>query len=192
MILRFLAVTVIASLLSACSMFQTAPKPPAPKSVQAITQWDTEGRVGIRTPNDAVSGNFNWHESPTEFSLNIYGPFGQGATKLSGVNGKKVTLAYEDKTIVGKDAASLLKQKLGWEFPVNQVTYWMRGLPYPYTPYQSKRNPKTHLLEQLQQDGWKITYKKFSKVEGLQLPQTMQVARPPYRVNLIITDWTVQ
>ena len=191
MIFRLFIVSVMACFVSACSMFQTEQKAPPPASISAMTQWDTEGRVGIRTADDAVSGNFDWHESPKDFSLRIYGPFGQGSTKLSGIDGQKVTLAYGDKEIVGRDASSLLRQKLGWEFPVNQVKYWMRGLPFPNTPYKLTQNTENNLPAEIRQDGWTVTYKKFSDVEGLQLPQTMQVSRPPYRVNLIITDWTI-
>ncbi len=187
MILRLLMISFIAYFLSACNIFQIEQE-----NINTIKQWDTKGRVSIKTPNVAVYGNFDWHESPINFSLRIYGPLGQGSTKLSGINNKKVTLTYSNKKIVGRNATSLLRKKLGWEFPVNQVKYWIRGLPYPKTPYRLTNNNKTRLPAIIRQDSWKVSYKTFSDVKGLYLPKTIQVSHPPYQVNLIITNWNIQ
>ncbi|MFD1239279.1 lipoprotein insertase outer membrane protein LolB, partial [Latilactobacillus sakei subsp. carnosus] len=102
-------------------MTPTTPKAPTPETVDAIQSWQTEGRVGIRTENDAISGNFYWDYGPDQYELNIYGPFGQGATRLQGTPNKVAQLTYDDKTVVGKNAEDLLFDELGWQFPVNQV-----------------------------------------------------------------------
>ncbi|NVK75529.1 MAG: outer membrane lipoprotein LolB [Oceanospirillaceae bacterium] len=189
---RTLYILAFTALISACSSRPTGPTTPPPESVNAITKWETSGRVGIRTKNDAISGNFNWQKDPTTFALNIVGPFGQGATNLNQSANGTVTLSYEDKVITGNDPASLLQQELGWEFPVNQVTYWIRGLAAPTSMAKVTKDPKNQLPEKIEQDGWTISYRNFTKVDGLSLPQKMQVSNPPFRVNLIINQWTIQ
>ncbi|QUX97009.1 outer membrane lipoprotein LolB [Marinomonas sp. CT5] len=189
---RTLYILAFTALISACSSRPTGPTTPPPESVDAITKWETSGRVGIRTKNDAISGNFNWQKDPTTFALNIVGPFGQGATNLNQSANGTVTLSYEDKVITGNDPASLLQQELGWEFPVNQVTYWIRGLAAPTSMAKVTKDPKNQLPEKIEQDGWTISYRNFTKVDGLSLPQKMQVSNPPFRVNLIINQWTIQ
>lgn len=189
---RTLYILAFTALISACSSRPTGPQIPPPESVDAISKWETSGRVGIRTKNDAVSGNFNWQKDPKTFALNIVGPFGQGATNLSQTTDGKVTLSYEDKVTTGNDPATLLQQELGWEFPVTQVTYWIRGLVAPTSTANVTRDPETQLPEKIEQDGWIITYSNFEKIDGLALPQKMQVSNPPFRVNLIINQWTIQ
>ncbi|MBJ7538286.1 lipoprotein insertase outer membrane protein LolB [Marinomonas transparens] len=191
MIYRFLSTLALVLLLAACSSNQTGPTTPPPQSIAAISTWETSGRVGIRTQEDAVSGNFTWQKSPTGFSLDIIGPFGQGATKLKSTTDGQVTLAYKDTEITGPNAAILLQQELGWVFPVDQVSYWIRGLAYPQTPSRMTKN-SDNLPNKIEQDGWLVTYKNFTKVDGLSLPQKMQVSNPPFRVNLIINQWTIQ
>lgn len=189
---RTLCILAFTALISACSSRPTGPVTPPPENVSAISKWETSGRVGIRTKNDAVSGNFNWQKDTKTFDLSIVGPFGQGATHLSQTTDGVVTLAYEDKVIKGNDPATLLQQELGWAFPVEQVTYWIRGLAYPNSAARISKDPDSQLPNKIEQDGWLITYSNFTKVDGLSLPQKMQVSNPPFRVNLIINQWTIQ
>ncbi|WP_421849051.1 lipoprotein insertase outer membrane protein LolB [Marinomonas sp.] len=189
---RTLCILAFTALISACSTRPTGPITPPPESVSAISKWETSGRVGIRTQNDAVSGNFNWQKDAKTFDLSIVGPFGQGATNLNQATDGKVTLSYEDKVITGNDPATLLQQELGWEFPVKQVTYWIRGLASPDSAARVSKNPDSQLPNKIEQDGWLIIYSNFTKIDGLSLPQKMQVSNPPFRVNLIINQWTIQ
>jgi len=187
----FLIIT-LALFLGACSSKPTGPMIPPPSSVDAISKWETSGRVGIRTPDDAISGNFNWQKAPKTFALSIVGPFGQGATKLNQKESGLVTLAYEDKIITGDDPATLLQDELGWAFPVKQVTYWIRGLASPSSSAQITKEIGSETISKIEQDGWVVTYNNFTEIDGLSLPQKMQVSNPPFRVNLIINEWTVQ
>ncbi len=189
---RTLGLLALTALISACSTQPKGPISPPPSSVEGISQWETSGRVGIRTENDAISGNFDWQKTPNTFSLNIIGPFGQGATSLSKTSDGTVTLAYKNTQVTGKSAAELLQQELGWEFPVEQVTYWIRGLASPYSPSRVEHDPDTGRVSNIKQDGWMIVYRNFSQVDGLSLPQRMQVSNPPFNVNLIINQWSIQ
>ncbi|MDP5055407.1 MAG: lipoprotein insertase outer membrane protein LolB [Marinomonas hwangdonensis] len=189
---RILGLLALTTLISACSTQPKGPITPPPSSVEAISHWETSGRVGIRTENDAISGNFDWQKTPSTFSLNIIGPFGQGATSLKKTTEGKVTLAYENTQVTGTSAAELLQQELGWAFPVEQVTYWIRGLASPYSPARIERDSTTDNISNIKQDGWVISYRNFSQVNGLLLPQRMQVSNPPFNVNLIINQWTIQ
>jgi len=189
---RHLYILAFSVFISACSTTPMGPATPPPTSVGAITKWETSGRVGIRTQDDAVSGNFNWQKDPKTFALNIVGPFGQGATKLNKDQHGIVTLAYEDVVITGNDPAILLQQELGWEFPVEQVSYWIRGLADPRSMSRITKDTDNKLPSKIEQDGWLVTYNSFTKVDGLSLPKKMQVSNPPFKVNLIINQWTIQ
>lgn len=189
---RLTLITLLALLLNACAFLNHQPTTPAPLSVTSIQSWTAKGRVGIRTEQDAVSGNFNWEHNPNTFDLRMYGPFGQGSTELSKDKTGKIVLTYDDQKAEGYDAAALLKARLGWEFPVRQVSYWIRGLAYPNSPRTITRQVKSNLPSKIVQDGWTITYERYSDVRGLSLPQKMQVSRPPYRVSLIINQWDIQ
>lgn len=177
------------------------------QSVDDIQQWKNSGRVGIRTSKDAVSGNFRWFHSNDEFEFVISGPFGQGTTKLYGVHAHEnhqnlkghehhqhnsVTLEYDDIVVTGNDAEALLADHLGWQFPIFQISYWVKGIKYPNSEavevFGTTEQGKLQ-LNTLIQDDWKIEYKRYQEVNGLNLPQKLQAEKPPYRVNLIINNW---
>ncbi|RDL43582.1 outer membrane lipoprotein LolB [Marinomonas piezotolerans] len=187
-----LIIVFVTAILAGCSTTPSVPPEPTPERTEDISAWQTEGRVGIRTENDAISGNFYWNQSQERYELNIYGPFGQGATRLEGSVGQSAQLSYDDKTIVGKNAEELLYSELGWQFPVTQVQYWIRGLASPKSYADITYDVDGSTPKQIYQDGWTITYKEFTSIDHLKLPQKMQVTQLPYRVNLIITSWDVQ
>ncbi|WOD06448.1 lipoprotein insertase outer membrane protein LolB [Marinomonas sp. GJ51-6] len=189
---RALCIISLTAFLGACSTQPSGSVTPPPSSVDAISKWETSGRVGIRTQDDAISGNFSWQKATDTFSLSIVGPFGQGATKLNQNENGLVTLAYEDKVITGDNPATLLHDELGWAFPVEQVTYWIRGLASPNSPAQITKEADSDTVDKIEQDGWVVTYSNFTKIDGLSLPQKMQVSNSPFRVNLIINEWAVQ
>ncbi|ADZ92187.1 lipoprotein insertase outer membrane protein LolB [Marinomonas mediterranea] len=187
-----LAVIAISAFLAACS---SQPNKVEKQFTDAseISAWDTQGRVGIRTKDDAISGNFNWHHTNEAFELNIVGPFGQGSTELSKTKDGIVTLKNSDQTVTGDNAERLLFSQLGWRFPVAQVKYWIRGLPYPFSEARIENQPDNITLpKRIEQDGWEVSYNSYMDVNNLELPRKIQVSKPPYRVNLIITNWTVQ
>lgn len=179
-------------LLVGCSSAPQKNLPPPPLSISKITQWETSGRVGIRTENDAISGNFNWLGGKDILDLSIIGPFGQGATQLRRLDDGNIELKYDDIVVQGSSAADLLNSHFGWNFPVEQVSYWMRGLASPNTPSKIIKQFNSELPQEIIQDGWTITYSQFSTIDGLQLPSKLQAANPPFKVNLIITQWTIQ
>ncbi|GAB3478599.1 lipoprotein insertase outer membrane protein LolB [Marinomonas epiphytica] len=188
--IRLPLLLLISLVIAACSS-QPNISTPTPTSVEAISHWDISGRIGIRTQDDAVSGNFSWQQTPQDFSLDIVGPFGQGATSLSGTNHEMVTLTYKDQVVSATDATTLLQQELGWEFPVEQAVYWVRGLASPNSTANNEFD-ESGQLAQLQQDGWQIQYRNYTEISGLSLPQRIQISKPPFRVSLIINQWTIQ
>ncbi len=177
-------------LITACS--NTPKKAPIPDSIDQISQWETVGRVGIRTEDDAISGNFNWLQNQSSFDLSIVGPFGQGATHLKQETPGSVELKYKDVIVEGTSAHSLLNTHFGWQFPVNQVTYWIRGIPSPNSSYEIMNRFNSNLPDEITQDGWTVSYKEFITVGTLELPSKLQASKPPFRVNLIITQWNIQ
>lgn len=183
---------LLAILMVGCSVTPPAQVDSLPKTTADITGWHTEGRVGIRTKDDALSGNFTWDHSPEYYELNIFGPFGQGATRLFGIPNKEANLSYDDKELKGNNPEVLLYRELGWNFPVTNVQYWIRGLAAPNSKAEIAYREDGVSPTQIIQDGWTIAYKEYSSVGHLQLPQRLQVTRSPYRVNLIITDWIVK
>ena len=125
-------------MLSACSTLQQPSSQPdttldALANNHAIQQWSVSGKVGLRNGKQAHSAYLNWRQCGETFDIRLSGPLGQLAAHLTG-DSKQVYLVTSDKQHYTADNASaLLEQQLGWALPMEQLRYWLLGLPMKST-----------------------------------------------------------
>src|SRR5690606_18888434 len=74
-----------------------------------------------------------------------------------------------------ESAEDLLEQQIGWRLPVENLLWWVRGLPAPDSPSRLQLNPDSRLAR-LAQAGWTVEYSRYQEVEGVQLPQRLQLS----------------
>ncbi|BBI63264.1 hypothetical protein HSBAA_45700 [Vreelandella sulfidaeris] len=56
--------------------------------VEAFDTWTLVGKAGLRTPEENVSANLDWNQTPHYFRMLISGPFGGGRNVLEGREGR--------------------------------------------------------------------------------------------------------
>jgi outer membrane lipoprotein LolB len=168
---------LIMLLLSAC----TTMKPPV-----SITgdNWTLQGKVGIQTPQKTESASLYWRQTGDIYSIRLFGPLGIGAVELNG-NPEQVTFTdNRGQNYQAPSAEVLLKQNLGWQLPIKNLTYWIRALPAPEYPSQ-KSYDQNHYLISLQQQGWQINYLEYRNNH----PRLIQLTRPQFRLRIVIDKW---
>jgi outer membrane lipoprotein LolB len=202
-------VIIIATLfLSACS---TTPeiKPPANQQTQtppaswplhqskllATTDWQLSGKIGIATPTQSQSGYIDWTQNNDLFSIEIRGTLGFGGLDLEG-NESLVTIKVDENNTRTLPTDIAMQRYLEWEFPINALKYWAKGIPTPDTPAsQTLFSPEGYLVE-LHQHDWRIQLKNYEKHNGLVLPHKI-IARgissinKGYKISLVLSDWHV-
>lgn len=158
-----------------------------PSSHQSVTQtqnWVLQGKIGVKTPEQTGSASLNWQQQGDIYHIRFFGPLGIGAVEL---NGKPDHVTYTDnhgKIYQSTSAEILLKQNTGWQIPVNNLRYWIRGLPAPHIPSE-KSYDSQHQLVSLQQQGWKIDYLKYQN----HLPTLIQLTRPEINLRIIVNQF---
>lgn len=193
--MRALGLTLLLTLLAGCSSFKTdQTQAPASGSwdqyqqqALALQNWTLDSKVGIRTPDDSQSARMQWQQQTPRYRIAISGPLGQGGALIEGdPRGVSIDIAGEGR-YASDSPEALLQSLLGWSFPVEQVTYWIRGLPAPglaYTPaFRENR------LESLEQGGWLIHYSAYSTDNGYVLPQRVTLRRADLTITVIIKEW---
>nr|WP_067285990.1 lipoprotein insertase outer membrane protein LolB [Marinobacterium profundum] len=193
--MRALGLTLLLTLLAGCSTFK-ADQIQAPASgswdqyqqqALALQNWTLDSKVGIRTPGDSQSARMQWQQQTPAYRISISGPLGQGGALIEGgPGGVSIDIAGEGR-YASDSPETLLQSLLGWSFPVEQVTYWIRGLPAPgltYTPIFRENR-----LENLEQSGWLIHYSAYSTDSGYVLPQRVTLRREDLTITVIIKEW---
>ena len=157
--------------------------------LRRIDNWQAEGKLGVRMEGDAQSAYFDWHNQADAFTLRLSGPFGQGTTWLRR-KGTSVTLESADQPLRrAATAEQLMQAQLGWQVPVSNLRYWIKGLAAP-------RQEVTHLLRnangtlaELHQQDWRITYSRYAMHNGWALPGKLVAERGAIKLTMIIKSW---
>ncbi|NIB40141.1 outer membrane lipoprotein LolB [Pseudomaricurvus alkylphenolicus] len=159
------------------------------QTLAELQQWQLKGKLGIRAPGQSGSAYFDWRQEIEHYRIQLTGPFGQGATRIVGRDGG-VTLEQGDQPPLHADTPeALMYDAMGWWLPVSELHYWVRGLPAPNSAFDEIRDETTGLLQQLQQRGWTLNYKRFEQQGPWQLPARLTASRDQIRLTFIIKDW---
>ena len=158
------------------------------KAVTPFDSWTLQGKLGVRAPNESGSGTLLWLQQQDNYDIRLSGPLGRGATRIQG-NDDRVTLdiAGQQQTSA-RSAGALLEQQVGWRLPVEHLLWWVRGLPAPDSPSRLQLNPDSQLAR-LSQAGWTVEYSRYQQIDGMQLPQRLQLSGHNMLLTLVITRW---
>lgn len=180
MIKRIFLITTLTLLLNACT--QTQHSKPEHLTILEAQNWQFNGRIGLLTDNDSMSGSIHWQQCANYFDIRLSGPLGAGATQIYG-DKQKVTLKAKGKKVVSNTSPEqLLQQHLGWAIPVSHLFYWVKGIPAPdeYTAIDSDR---------FVQKGWTIQIKRWQSMGNYRLPSKLTVSHPQLKVTLLLKNW---
>ncbi len=193
--LRFLTRLPLAAailLMSACASFLPQGGSDALQdSLNDVQHWQVRGKMSVITPDDSATGYMDWKQNQREFDLYIAGPLGQGATRLTGDKGSAaLTLPGWDEPRHAESPEELMLLYLGWNFPVSDIRYWVKGQASPNGNANTEYD-ESGLLSRMEQYGWTITYKRYSNRNGYWLPGLVKVSGHDFRFTFSIREWTL-
>lgn len=163
-------------LLAACA--QQPLKPPS-------EGFAAQGRVNIRSQNDANTATFDWLATPQQDVLSLATPLGTTLAELT-IDYQNdaivsATLKHGQTTDVADDPEALLQKVSGLTLPVSGMRWWLRGQPDPLLPFTGADDAFT-------QSGWLINASDYR--EGT-LPYKVELTRDDLRVRVMINEWSV-
>jgi outer membrane lipoprotein LolB len=175
--------------LAACVTTQPALKPSLNWSqrmatLQGAGSWKLDGRAAVAVGTQGWQATLDWRQQGQATEVHLAGPFGMQATVLSldpagvSINGAPPSEA---------DMAQL-QQRLGFELPLEQLRYWLLGVPDPGSAFDLKRNPQDR-AQLLTQAGWSIDYDRYMPVGGDFLPAHLVMTREGVRVRIVVDHW---
>ncbi|MEL6870656.1 MAG: lipoprotein insertase outer membrane protein LolB [Pseudomonadota bacterium] len=159
--------------------------------MSALDVWSMRGRIGVRTPDEASSGNLSWVQSRNRFEADIDGPLGIGGVRFRG-NADAVTLSgsrIETRTV--RNPGIELYRQTGIRVPVDGLRYWMLGVPMPGTPANVTLGDND-LPSGIDQAGWKITFKEYRRWSVNELPRRIIAEYGDTRLTIVIRDWDIR
>ena len=154
-----------------------------------LNHWILLGRFGAKNEEESWSGNLNWRQNDAEYEVHISAPLSGGSFILSGNQWQSTLQVSENDIYSASDGEVLLARYTGLHLPVNNLRYWLIGLPSP--------NAGGHLIEidesgrivKLNQQGWQISFHRYQQVNEIDLPNKIFLENHEFNVRLVIQSW---
>lgn len=186
-------------LLTACAPPRPAEEQPTNKVIPlekrkaetaTVSSWQIHGAMAAKSKTKGWSATMNWvQHGANSYQIRLMGPLG-GGTVLINKSGNTITFQDGPKTSSSTNADELLLKQTGIRLPVNNLYYWVRGLPAPGAIQSEKHDEYNHLV-QLKQSGYVIDFTKYTSVKGIDLPSMIRLEGNGVMVKVIIKSWGV-
>ena len=187
---RLLVISILGGLLGACvatrapSIATRASWEQRAGELQKAEGWQLDGRVAVALGAQGWQATIDWRQRNELSEVHLAGPFGIGALVLNRTPaGISVNGAAPGETVL-----SQLRERLGFDMPVDHLRYWLLGVPDPGAPFELVRNEHDRALK-LAQDGWNIAYDGYMPSAGDVLPALIVATREGARVRIVVDRW---
>ena len=157
--------------------------------LQQLDLWLLEGKLGYRDSRDGGSAWVNWRQSGTAFDVQLHGPFGSGATRILGDDNHAELQQSGEDTLTAESPAALTEQLFGWQWPVDQLQFWVRGIPSPHEPTVLRTHNAEGTLAALQQSNWQLEFTGYEQVGQWVLPSRIKGNSGEFSFTLIVKRW---
>jgi outer membrane lipoprotein LolB len=201
---RTLAAFLMLATLGACTTIQIEPlpegmtdQPPAnwaarSASLGRLDHWKLTGKLAVRQPSDSGTAIINhWIQDGEAYDLALSSSFlGMGSTRLKGVPGFIELTLPNGETYRSGEPESLVQAATGWQLPLENLTWWIRGLPSPGSDYRLLFDEQGSLAI-IRQDDWEIRYDRWQDFLASYpaLPARITALKQDKRVRLVVSDW---
>ncbi len=203
-----LPIFIIVSFLTACSSVLDTPTEVAKiqsiphddqqwqqhiRQVKSIKSYKTKGQFGYisKQPKERFSANFDWkYNNQKQFTFLLSSNLSSQTIKLQRTP-KGLTLTdNKGNRKADSNANNLLKQTLGFSFPIELLGNWLKGLPPRDTDYIV--NPKRQLVQfdySLNNTIWQIKFIKYNETKQPNLPELIVLQNGNQTLKIRIDNW---
>ncbi|MDP1602158.1 MAG: lipoprotein insertase outer membrane protein LolB [Legionella sp.] len=159
-------------------------------STAVPSSFELSGAMAARGPKKAWSASVNWvQRGAGSYQIRLFGPLGSG-TILIQKQGSTVTYKDGPKSASSSNGDELLKQQTGVRLPVNNLYYWVRGIPAPGAVQSAQRDASNHIMV-LRQAGFTIQYAGYKNVGNMVLPSNIRLQGNGVSIKFVIKRWNV-
>lgn len=160
------------------------------QQLTSLKQWRLQSVFSILYQGKLSMANLTWQQAGDRFYQRVSGPFNLGGVRIEGDANSVTMWKSPQKTVTAPTPEILMREQLGLRLPVSNLYFWIRDLPVPNMPAETKYDGQNHLVA-LQQGNWRINYTSFVNVNGLDLPDRMTLDNPELHIKLVIKQWNI-
>lgn len=186
-------------LMTGCA--QVPQQPPAQKvswlihqqQLENLTDWSLSGKLAIITPEERHSLNIYWAQSGNDLHIALTTFLGATVLDIKKTpSGTQIT-DNNGEHFFAEDSEALIKRLSGLVIPIDLLQQWIKGNPRDASYQLNKNNQVASLTgDTLKNAYWSINYQQYTRVQGLYLPQKLQLKRLDLRLKFAISEWQLK
>lgn len=182
---RLAIFAIMALLIQGCAL---SPSKEQELPYAYLERFELKGKLGYQSSQENGSALIHWQQNQNNYKINLSGPFGAGSMLITG-DQSDITLQHKNRT--AQITPEQINAELGVDIPIQQLTYWVQGLPAPNSKItQARWRDETQTqLNELQQLGWHVVYLQYRKMNGQSMPAKIQLKKGSNKLKLIIKEW---
>lgn len=158
--------------------------------LKTITAWNINGRLGVKTAEDAWSASLKWEHNNDVSRLRIIAPF-HGTYEIKQEGTQYSMSTPENEKLVTEKPEQVMQHSVGWSIPVHSLSYWVRGLTDESLKITLEDfNEKGELIE-LKQSDWQIKFSNYKAVKNYSLPGKIILSNQYATITLLNKEWKI-
>lgn len=189
---------LIIAALAGCSVLQRSQPTSIPLNITeresqllALQQFTLQATVGIKSPEDSITGNLRWQQQDqAHYSARLSNFLGISLFELTD-SAQGSSISVKGETYYAVDTSTLLLQLSGWSMPLQDMPLYLRGLP-GNTGRNIQRDQYNRVtgFELTDSTGivWQLEYQSFFP-DGLSLPKRLLLSSNDTQIKIVIRSW---
>ncbi len=200
--MKRLSVISLAAFLTGCVSTATPPQQAGSFQSKTVNErqtqlttvrsWNASGAISIQQGRQSpMIMRYNWQQvGPYNYHVNLSSSLNLAAVTITG-RPNRVTLQKGNQApISAATPEALMQRNLGWSLPIPSLWYWARGLPAP-GPTQSTQYDRYGHLTSLRQNGWLVQYSNYHTIQGVDLPEVIELNRADISARIVVKEWRI-
>ena len=170
-----------------CASLAPFPEQPA--------DFQLRGKLGVVEGSESFSARFLWRQQGPGFTIDLWGPLGQGRVRLTGDERRLAVVDGKGAILTEGNHADVMHAHLGWSLPLAVLPDWVLGAPGASRASRHPQYDAAGHLVAFEQLDWAVAYGNHREVAGANgarwLPRTITARKGDYRVRLVISEWQI-
>lgn len=163
------------------------------QQLENLTDWSLSGKLAIITPEERHSLNIYWAQSGNDLHITLTTFLGMTVLDIKKTAIGTQIINNNGEHFFGEDSEALIKQLSGLVIPIDVLQQWIKGNPSDASYLLNKNNQVESLAGQDPKNAyWSINYQQYTRVQGIYLPQKLQLKRLNLRLKFAISQWQLK
>jgi outer membrane lipoprotein LolB len=156
-------------------------------SLASLDHYALNGRVAVAASGQGFTANLRFRREPERSEMMLDGPMGIGGYRVTLERAELRVFASNGQQLDGAAARAEMEQRLGVALPIEDLHWWLLGLPAP-GPAERNQAANDEILD-FQQNGWRVSIQSRMPAMGYSLPQRLTAEREGARMKLLVESW---